>query len=106
MLEIIVVILIFLAIILMLYSINERNPAFCITDSALWLSISLFMVQGIEIPYQGFNVTSGNIETGLQVVTSNLSPIAYLFMGFGAVMFLLFVTFTFELFTDEKRNNR
>ena len=106
MLDIIFVILALLAIILMLYSISERNSAFCIITAVLWFILALFMLQGIEIPYNGFNTTSGDLEVGLQNVTSNLTPLSYLFMGLGVIMFLLFVTFTLELLSDEKRWNR
>jgi len=106
MLDIIFIVLILLAIILMLYAISEKQTAFCIIDATLWFILGLFMVQGIEIPYQAYNVSANEIQVGLQNVTTNLSPISYLFMGLGALMFLLFVTFALELFTDEKRMNR
>ena len=106
MLDIIFIVLILLTIILMLYAISEKNSAFCIITAVLWFILSLFMLQGIEIPYSGFNVTSGDLETGLQVIQNNLTPLSYLFMGLGVIMFLLFVTFTLELFSDEKRWNR
>jgi len=104
MLDIVFIILALLAIIIMLYSISERNSAFCIIDAVLWLILALFMLQGIDIPYQGYNGTT--LITGVQNVQTNLTPISYLFMGLGAIMFLLFVTFTLELFTDQKKMNR
>ena len=106
MLDIVFIILALLAIIIMLYSISERNSAFCIIDAVLWLILALFMLQGIEIPYQIYNASSTAITTGVQTVKSNLTPLSYLFMGLGAIMFLLFVTFTLELFTDQKKMNR
>ena len=106
MLDIIFVLLMMFTIILMLYSIMEKNNAFCVITAVLWFILALFMLQGIEMPYQMFNATSGDIETGTQIIRDNLSPLSYLFMGLGALMFLLFVTFTLELFTDEKKWNR
>jgi uncharacterized membrane protein len=106
MLDIIFVLLMMFTIILMLYSIMEKNNAFCVITAVLWFILALFMLQGIEIPYNGFNTTSGDLEVGLQNVTSNLTPLSYLFTGLGALMFLLFVTFTLELFSDEKKWNR
>ena len=106
MLDIIVVLLVFLAIILLLYAISERHTAFCIIDAVLWLVLALFMLQGVEVPYEMFNATSGDIETGLHVIQSNLTPLSYLFMGLGALMFMLFVTFSMELFTDYKKTRR
>lgn len=103
MLDVILVILILFAIIMMIYSIMERSPAFVIITAVLWLIIALFMLQGIEVPYQMYNATSGNIESGMHNIQNNLIPLAYLFMGLGAIMFLLFVTFAMEAFTDYKR---
>jgi formate hydrogenlyase subunit 3/multisubunit Na+/H+ antiporter MnhD subunit len=103
MLDVILIILILFAIILMLYSIMERSPAFSIMTSVLWLIIALFMLQGVEVPYEMFNATSGNIESGVHLIQTNLDPLSYLFMGLGAIMFLLFVTFAMEMFADYKK---
>ena len=104
MIDVILVILVLFAIILMLYGIGERSPAFMIIDAILWLILALFMVQGVEVPYQMYNATSGNIESGLHIIQTNLSPLSYLFMGLGAIMFVLFVTFAMETFTDYKKS--
>lgn len=103
MLDIIAIILILFTIILMIYSINERSIAFTFLTAVLWLILALFMLQGIEIPYEMFNVTSGNIETGIHKIQTNLDPLAYLFMGLGAIMFLLTVTFMLESFSDYRK---
>ena len=100
MLDIILVLLILFAIIIMLYSIAERSPAFCIINAILWLIIALFMLQGVEVPYQMYNATSGNIESGVHLIQTNLDVLSYLFMGLSAIMFILFVTFTMETFSD------
>ena len=106
MLDIILVILILFAIIMMIYSILERSPAFSIITAILWLIIAVFMLQGVEVPYEMFNATSGNIESGVHTIQTNLDPLSYLFTGFGAVMFILFVTFAMEIFTDYKKMRR
>lgn len=106
MLDVILVILILFAIILMIYAIMERSPAFVIINAVLWLIIALFMLQGVEVPYEMFNATSGNIESGVHNIQTNLEPLAYLFMGLGAIMFLLFVTFALESFTDYKKTRK
>jgi len=103
MLDIIAVILIFLAILLMFYSITERSIAFTIMTAVLWLIIALFMLQGIEVPYEMFNATSGKIETGVHVIQTNLDPLSYLFMGLGVIMFLLSVTFMMESLSDSRK---
>jgi formate hydrogenlyase subunit 3/multisubunit Na+/H+ antiporter MnhD subunit len=106
MLDVILVILILFAIILMIYAIMERSPAFVIINAVLWLIIALFMLQGVEVPYEMFNATSGNIESGVHTIRTNLEPLSYLFTGIAAIMFLLFVTFALESFTDYKRTRK
>lgn len=103
MLDIIFIILAFLAILLLFYSISERGIAFTLIDSLLWFILALFLLQGIEVPYEMFNSTSGNIETGVHVIRTNLDPLSYLFMGIGAIMFILFITFAMESFSDYKK---
>lgn len=103
MLDIIVIILILFNILLMLYAIGERNIAFCLLSGSLWFTIAVLMLQGVEIPYEIFNATSGNIETGVHVIRTNLDPLSYLFMGIGALMFIVSVTFMLEFFTDYKK---
>jgi formate hydrogenlyase subunit 3/multisubunit Na+/H+ antiporter MnhD subunit len=106
MLDIIFIVLVVFAILLMLYAISERNTALCIIDSIFWFILALFMIQGIETPYTMFNSTSGNIESGMNIVTSNLSPISYLFMGLGAIMFILFITFAMEYMIEYNKMNK
>ena len=103
MLDIIAIILIFFTIIVMFHAITERSIASAILSASLWLIISLFMLQGIEIPYEMFNATSGNIETGVHTIQTNLDPLAYLFMGLGAIMFILSVTLMMEALSDYKK---
>ena len=103
MLDIIAIILILLAIILMIYGISERSIIFTFIAAVLWLIIALFMLQGIEVPYQMYNVTSGNIETGVHTIQNNLEPLSYLFMGFGAILFIVTITFMLEAFSDYRK---
>ena len=103
MLDIIAIILILFAIILTLYSMAERSIAFTLITAILWLIIALFMLQGIEVPYEMYNSSSGNIETGVHTIRTNLDPLAYLFMGFGAIMFILTISFMMESLMDYKR---
>lgn len=90
-------------IILMIYSLRERSIALTLLTAILWLIMALFVLQGIEIPYQLFNSTSGNIETGIQTIQTNLDPLSYLFSGLGTVMFLLTITFLLEGFMDYRK---
>lgn len=97
------VILMLFTIILMIYSIEERRIAFCLLTSILWLILALFTIQGIEIPYQMFNSTSGNIETGVHTIQTNLDPLSYVFMALGIIMFILTITFMLEGFKDYRK---
>lgn len=106
MLDIIFIILVFLAILLLFYAISERGIAFTLMDSVLWLILGVLLLQGIEIPYEMFNATSGKIQTGMHNIygaTGNLEPISYLFMGIGTIMFILFISFILETLYDVKK---
>lgn len=55
-------------------------------SSVIWLILSLSQME-IEIPYQMFNVTSGNIETGMHTFSSPISPyLVYFFFGVFVVL--------------------
>jgi formate hydrogenlyase subunit 3/multisubunit Na+/H+ antiporter MnhD subunit len=103
MLDIIFIILAILTILLMFYAISERSSAFTVIAATLWFILALFVLQGIEIPYEMYNATSGNIETNIHNIQENLSPLAYLFMLFGTIMFILFVTYTMETLSDYRK---
>jgi hypothetical protein len=103
MLDIIMIILILFAILLMIYAIEKQRIAFTLLDSIMWLIIALFILQGIEIPYQLYNVSANKIQTGVQLVQTNLIPLSYLFMALGLLMFILTVTFILEAFADLKK---
>ena len=103
MLDIIFIILVLLAIIMMLYSIIDKNITFTIIDATLWFILALFMLQGIEIPYEIYNASSTAITTGVHTIQTNLTPLSYLFMGFGTIMFILMVTFSLETLSDYRK---
>jgi len=85
------ILLFFLGIILLIFSVElESHPFWNLVSgfmsSAVWLILSLSQLQ-IEIPYQMFNVTSGNIEVGMQTFSSNVSPyLVYFFFGLFVVL--------------------
>jgi len=64
----------------------------------------------IEKPYQMFNATSGNIETGIHTITSKTSPEQlYFYMLLGIIMFLFFTLQTFvqaSLLFKKRKNKR
>ena len=104
MLDILIILLVLFAIILMLYGLSERNTAWCFIDAVIWLSVSMFMIQGIEIPYQMYNNSANKIQVGVQTITSNLIPLSYLFLGISVLMFILFFMFIIEQSLEEKKN--
>ena len=103
MLDIIFIILFLFTVILMVYAIEERRIAFCFLTAVLWLILALFLIQGIEVPYEMYNATSGHIETGVHTIQTNLSPLSYLFAGLAIIMFIVTITFILEGFTDYKK---
>lgn len=103
MLDIIFIILMLFNIILMIYAIEERRIPFCFLSSILWLILALFLIQGIEIPYEMYNASSTKIITGVHLIQTNLSPLSYLFSGLAVVMFILTITFILEAFGDYKK---
>jgi len=107
MLDIIFVLLFFFAVILMLYGLSERNVAFVFLAASLWLILGLLILQGVEIPmYTNYNATTGDFTSGTKNIQTNLDPLAYLFMGLGAIMFIVSVTFMMEYLSDYNRMNR
>ena len=103
MLDIIFIILFIFNIILMIYAIDERRIAFCLASSILWLIMALFLIQGIEIPYEIYNSTASEIQTGVHTIQTNLDPLSYLFVAFGVIMFILTITFMLEAFKDYRQ---
>lgn len=97
MLEIIYVLIFLFNVILMFYAIQNRVPYVAILNATIWLVLGLFTLQGIDIPYEMYNPTTGLIETGVHTITSDtLNAFSYLFILLGVIMFIFFVTFTLE----------
>lgn len=102
MLDIIFVLLFLFTIILMLYSISERNIAFCVMTAMLWYLLALFILQGIEVPYEFYDTNTATVVEGVHLIQANLIYLSYLFVGMGSLMTILFVTFALEYLTDFK----
>jgi len=82
MLESIIIILLIIAVIMLVLTVEWQSLAIGAIDIILWfiLAISIFKV---EIPYQ---YTQGNtVYTGTQSLES-MHPLGYLFIGVGMVM--------------------
>lgn len=99
MLDMLLVILVLVSVIMMLLAYLHRDPVFALISSITWVVSGLGSLE-IEVPYQMYNVSSQQIETGIQTIES-LSGIGLLFMGFGVVMFVSFVILTLLTLTGE-----
>jgi len=67
------------------------NSTLTMIGIVLWFVLAASIMQ-IEIPYQIYNSTSGNIETGYHMFTSPISPyLVYFFMLFGIIMMIYFL---------------
>ena len=101
MLDIQFVLLLVFAIIMLLVSIEYEA-----SGHKYWNIVGIFLASGlflilavgcleIEIPYQAFNSTSGQVETGYQVYTG-MPWLSYLFVGVAIVSIIYMVTLIFE----------
>lgn len=96
-----------LAVLLMILAIeNEDHPYWNIVSSSLsaifWLILSLSQME-IEIPYQLYNATSGNLETGYHLFTSPMSVyLVYIFIGMFWVMIIYTIVCIFNAWVDYK----
>jgi len=67
------------------------NVIFILTSVVIFFLLAASVME-IEIPWQMYNATSGNVETGYHTFSSPISPyLSYLFMLFGIVMMIYFV---------------
>jgi len=105
MLESLFIILLIFAILLLTLSLeHEKNPFWNLvaitTDAALWFILALGVIE-IELPYQIYNSSSGNVEEGVHIFTSIYSIyISYVFMLFGVIMFIYLVVMIFDKYTS------
>ncbi|GAG93174.1 unnamed protein product [marine sediment metagenome] len=84
------------------YRENEKFWAwtFTIISMVTWFFLAGATLE-IERPYEMFNVTSGQLETGIHVITSKTSPEQlYFFMLLGIIMFLFWTVQTFTTASD------
>ena len=87
-----------LAIILFFVSIAQDlrvfwNTTITIIDILLWYILAAAIMQ-IEIPYQIYNASSSQIETGHHTFTSPISPyIMYFFYMMATITFIYFVAY-------------
>jgi len=101
MLLLIWILLFILGVLFIIFSIEyERNPFWNLISITLsipiWFILGLSQMQ-LEQPYQIFNSTSGNIETGIHTITSPISPyLTYLFVGIGMLMIIYLIAMVYD----------
>lgn len=73
---------------------------FTLLDTIIWFILAGAVFE-LEIPWEMFNVTSGNIETGIHTVTSKTSPeISYFCNMMGTVMMIYGIYAFFTMFRE------
>ena len=101
MLDIQFVLLLVFAILMLVISIEyEASGHKYWNIVGIFLAAGLFLIVAvgsmeIEIPYQAFNSSSGQVETGYQVYTG-MPWLSYLFVGCAVVSIIYMVTLVFE----------
>ena len=101
MLDLMFIILIIFAVLTMIIAYEYSDAVFAIMSSVAWFVAALGALR-IEIPFEIYNASSGNIETGTHVF-ENLWQFSYLFMGFAVVTFIGFMTYTLATLYEKKR---
>lgn len=80
---------------------------FTILDIIIWFLLAALVLE-IETPYEMFNATSGNMETGIHVYTSRVAPeLMYFFYMMAIIMTVFFVGYfmfapIYEVITGKK----
>ena len=99
-------ILLIFAILLIILAIEYHDNAywelvFITLDIPLWFILALQNMT-LERPWEMYNVSSSQIETGIHTVTSSVSPfLTYLFSGIGILMMIYLVVVIFSSFYEK-----
>lgn len=93
------IIILALAFIFMLLAIEFEDTfwknVWILLDIVLWFFLAVSVME-IEIPYQFYNATSGQLETGYQVFTGKVGVyLPYFFVMFASIMMVYFVKVIF-----------
>jgi len=93
--------LLILAVLFILMSIEYEGHPFwnliCIVLSIVIFFILSLSVHEITEPYQIYNATSGNIETGYQTIhLIENTLLSYIFMGLAVIMMIYFIAMVFD----------
>jgi hypothetical protein len=93
MLESILIILLVIAVILLVLSIEWQSISITTIDVILWLVLGI-SIYSIDIPYQ--YIIDNTVMESTQHVT-DVYPISYLFMGIGIIMMIYLFLLGFDL---------
>jgi hypothetical protein len=83
------IILAFLFMVLGITKFKEQDYlwsfTFTLLSTVIWYILAVSIME-LEVPYEMFNATSGNIETGVHTYTSKVSPeMVYFFIMMAAI---------------------
>lgn len=67
---------------------------FTLLDTIIWFVLASAVFE-LEIPWEMYNVTSGNIETGIHMVTSKTSPEISMFCLMMAIIMMAYGVYAF-----------
>jgi len=68
---------------------------FVLLDTVIWFILAASILE-VEVPYEMYNATSGQIETGIHTVTSKVAPeMVYFFQMMAVIMFVISVFISF-----------
>lgn len=107
------VMLLVIAFVLMILSIDKYNEkdyfwafTFCLICTVLWFLLAASVLE-IEQSYTMYNATSHQIESGVSIVTSKIAPeMVYLFQLPGIIMFIFTFVIVFLSISDFIKKRR
>lgn len=107
MIDWLVIIFIIMAILFMFGSIEKMREhdwfwsfIFTLLGTVVWFILAASILE-VEVPYEIYNATSGNIETGVHTVTSKVAPeMVYFFQMMALVMLVINVAVLFLGISD------
>lgn len=102
-----VIIFIIMAILFMFASIEKMRERdwfwsfiFTLLCTVIWFILAASILE-VETPYEMYNATSGQIETGIHTVTSKVAPeMVYFFQMMALIMLVINVAITFMGISD------
>jgi len=97
-LESILIILLIIAVLVMILSIEWESITMSIIDVVLWLTLAISIFQ-VEIPYQ---YTQGNTVIEATQTLEGMYPIGWIFIGITLIMMIHTFILSFEVFKGKQ----